>query len=76
MKSNNASLTAAVIVLSIMTIILIIAVITMAIVIVIYKRKLSVSVSNEVIFESPDNIKEESFHMTQSSVYEVRTINK
>ncbi len=77
-KSNNVPpLTAAVIVLSIIATIL-----TTAVIItinnnnVIYKRKLSDAVSNKVIYESPDNIKGESFHMTQSSVYGIHSINK
>ncbi len=76
-KSNNAPLTAAVIVLSIIAAILTTAVIIIPlIIIVIYKRKLSDTVSNKVIYESPDNIKGESFHMTQSSVYGIHSINK
>ncbi len=56
---------------------LIIAVVFMAIITaLIYKRMLSHAVSNKVIYEYPDNIKEESFHMTQSSVYEIHSINK
>ncbi len=62
--------------LSVTTKLLIVAVVTMAIIIVIYKRKLSDAVSSKVVYESPDNIKGESFHMTQSSVYGIHSINK
>ena len=71
-KSNITSITAALSVLSVITTLLIIAVVFMAIITaLIYKRMLSHAVSNKVIYECPDNIKSKSFHMTQSSVYEI-----
>ncbi len=68
-KSNITSITAALSVLSVITTLLIIAVVFITA--LIYKRMLSHAVSNKVIYECPDNIKSKSFHMTQSSVYEI-----
>ena len=67
-----STLFTAVVVLSCIIALLIMAIIILSVIaIYVFHRKSSTMAPHKAIYESPDDMKEESFHMTKSSVYGV-----
>ena len=69
--SSCSTLFTAVIVLSCINVLLIVVIVIFSVVAILYMfhRKPSTMDPLKAIYESPDDMKEESFHMTKSSVY-------
>ena len=68
--SSCSTLFTAVVVLSCIIALLIVAIIILSVIaIYIFNKKYSTMDPHKAIYESPDDMKEDSFHMTKSSVY-------
>ena len=68
--SMTSTLFTAVVVLSCIIALLIVAIIILSVIATYaFHRKSSTMAPHNAIYESPDDMKEESFHMTKSSVY-------